>query len=87
MSWNKKIFDFFYKRSKFDYLSWLIKDQEDDYNDKNYSWLEETNMGWNSYKHFGAPNNMDELAQSRLLTLLRKLKLQTAKEICHLKHW
>lgn len=87
MSWGKKIFELLYKRNKFDYLSWLLEEEEMDARDNEYYWLEDCNMGWHSIQFSGAPSSMEELATLRLLTLLHKLSIKSANKFLDQKGW
>ncbi len=85
MSWNKRIFEYIYKRQGykgFFYDPW--EDMLDHDEIENYHWLMRTT--WD-YLDYGYPKSMKELGQVRLTTLLRLLEIYSAKELIDERGW
>jgi hypothetical protein len=78
MSWQKKVYSHIHNREdKFDYIQWLRDEDEDCSNWDDWLWFRELEH----YDSWGAPKSLEELAQYRLLTLLRKLRIRSAKKL------
>lgn len=85
MSWNKRIFEYIYKRQEykgFFYDPWEEMLDHDEI--ENYHWL--MRATWD-YMDYGYPKSMKELGQLRLTTLLGLLDIESAEELMYERGW
>jgi hypothetical protein len=85
MSWSKRIFQSIYKRAKkINLTEEKSKSNFEGNKIRDFEWLQEVNHAWST---IGTPQNMEELAILRLLTLLRKLSIKSADKYLDQTGW